>query len=257
MVLNTPTPEPVNKLNTTYYTDSLISMRIPEGWKVNCQMYDSGGGLMRLICIVYDPADTANQLFFCTALEPFFTSEPNKAIFVNILPQYSYAPVISGLNAAEVLKSWPSIYTGFTLTDVTFPKVSAQLNNFTVTDIISLEDGGTINGGIYTCTLANCKLTDGRSIVVSFTDLLSRNIDTGIEFYISYANYTLMARSDLSESYMPVLNECIASLDMSGFIQQSGSGIAAGDDIRSEAGFYVVPKIKINYDLLEEYMKTH
>ncbi len=248
-----PAPSPSTGLNTTYYSDKYIAATIPAGWTVNCQAYDDGTGNLRLILIINDPEDPNNVIFFCTALEPFYTSVTDRNFMAPYLAGIGpYCPVIDSLSATSVFNQWGSIYTCLSLTDTTNPSISATLPNFSPAQVLSEQSYGEQNGmttseALFACTAPNSNL----AYAVYFCDSLVKMTFpiTYVNYYISYTNFLISANEKVYETYLPIMMECAKSFDFSGFNQQNQkykNGISSETGEETGISAFTAPTISLD-----------
>ena len=251
----TPTPAPQTGLATVYCNDTYFTGYIPSGWTVNSQAYDDGTGNYRLAICIYDSADYNTQITFFTGLEPFWTSEKDKNTMAPYLtPIGPYCPVISELSASAVLGQWNNIYTCLSLTDITNPRISSTVPNFSVVGIAAAGTPDSSTGMVASDCLAVCTVPGAaQQYAVYFSDSLAKMSVYGIPtYYISYSNFILSARAEVYETYLPVMAECIKTFDFSLFNQynqKKKSGITADADVSTNNDIEATAPADVQLDL--------
>ena len=237
-----PPTEP-QEVATRYYSDENFSAMIPADWYVYSYRYDDGTGNYRLLVSIYDPTDVNNCIFFSSALEPFFTSEADRKTVSRFEASLVNAPVIDKLEAASVLESWDEImstmrkqrfifpnYVGnYSVQQVTNSEIIKQENN-RVTSAVEADSYAEGSDNVYTMLCFN-----------TFAPFYNAYLN--MTWYISYSNLGYALNADLYDEYMPVLEECITSIDFSAFnssnkVDDEGSdtGILSNFDIKNLFG---------------------
>ena len=213
----TEAPTEVQKVETRYYSDENFSAIIPADWDVYSYKFDSGTGKYRLVVSIYDPNDKNNCIMFASALEPFFTSESDRNYLSRFASEYANAPVIDEISATAVVKSWDGIiktmraqgfmynrYIGnYYVQEIVNSQLISQEGNFT-TSIVQANAYAEGSDNVYSLVFQN-----------SFAPFYYAHLD--MTWYISYSNYGCAINADMYDEYMPILQECLASLDFSSF----------------------------------------
>lgn len=250
-----PSPAPQTGLQTVYCNDTYFSGYVPSGWTINSQAYNDGTGNYRLALCIYDPADYNTQITFFTGLEPFWTSERDKNTMAPYLtPIGQYCPVITELNASAVFSQWSNIYTCLSLTDVTNPRVSATVPNFSLVGIAAAGTPDSSTGMIASDMLGVCTIPGAtQQYAVYFSDSLGKMSVYGIPtYYISYSNFILSARAEVYETYLPVMAECIQTFDFTAFNQfnqKKKNGISADADVSANNDIAAAAPKEVTLDL--------
>lgn len=222
------------------YSCDCFDCYIPQGWYVNYNAVDAGGGTMRIYVFMQDPEDANNIIFYVSAMEPFFASLTDKKTFVSVGGSaYEWAPVLDELSATEVLRQWASIYT---LMDATgFEDGVKYFKNYSIASIVSskvLDDASaekTTSQVIAEVTIPAASNTYGLLIADTLSKQYLSNI--GVTYYISYNNQGFVLSADRFNSDADGLAYCLKSLDLSKFYEKYGSSVGftagenAGNDI--------------------------
>ena len=236
----TEAPTEVQKVETRYYSDENFSAIIPADWDVYSYKFDSGTGKYRLVVSIYDPNDKNNCIMFASALEPFFTSEADRNYLSRFASEYTNAPVLDELSATAVVKNWDGIiktmraqgfmynrYIGnYYVQEIVDSKIISQEGNFT-TSIVQANAYAEGSDNVYTLVFQN-------TLAPFYYAYLN------MTWYIGYSNFGCAIDVNKFDEYMPILQECMASIDFSAFNDSNKAeagdtnpGVMSSSDIES------------------------
>lgn len=237
-----PPTEP-QKVATRYYSDENFSAMIPADWDVYSYKFDDGTGNYRLLVSIYDPTDRNNCVFFMSGLEPFFTSEADRKKVSRFEASLTAAPVIDELEAVSVLENWDGIMRTLRTQGFVFPN---YVGNYSVQQVSNSEIIKQENNRVTSAAEADsyAEGSDNVYTMLFFNTFAPfYNAYLNVTWYISYSNLGYALNADLYDEYMPILEECITSLDFSAFnssnkvdAEGSDTGMLSNSDIKNLFG---------------------
>lgn len=238
----TEAPTEPQKVATRYYSDENFSATIPADWDVYSYKFDdgTGKGKYRLAVSIYDPNDVNNCITFSTALEPFFTSEADRRLVARFDAKLANAPVLDELTATAVVKNWdgmvktqraqgfiyPNYYGNYSVQQIVDSKILSQDNTF-ITSIVQANAYAEGSDNVYTLVFQNTLAP----FYFAYLDMT---------WYIGYSNFGCAIDSNKFDEYMPILQECMASIDFSKFNDsnkveagETNYGLMSSSDIKN------------------------
>lgn len=241
-----PTPEPTPvpteapaALSLGTYSCEMFSCSAPEGWDVVWNVYDSGGGLMRLAVFISDPEDPNNIIFYIQGLEPFFADVDAKKTLTQYLPSvFEWSPVLTdGLNAEGVLRQWGSVYT---MLDAQGMLDTIKFKNYSVQNVIENYVGAnSLNTGV----LAEVGIPGAAKNYAMFLEnTLTEESAYSVKYYIARSNLGFVIDPELYNSNLEAFITSKNSFDFSGFLNKYS--ISAGSE--STGTFDELPPLPVS-----------
>ncbi len=205
------TPTAAKSTKLTSYDNGLISLKVPEGWRVDIPQVDYIHYSFR----VYDP-DNMNYMFlFSLKLEGFLKSETARSTYRSLYPDaiFSQLAPIDPQTAEAYFKVWNENAAYANRVDVGY-SYFPMLNDFTVLENLGASplggdvlratytnDAGETNQGLFTASVY-----DPGSYYIYGVDVFPLNV----------YNTIIMAAPDADfVNWQPIYDECIASLQFS------------------------------------------
>lgn len=215
-----PTPVPTEEpaaLSLGTYSCEMFSCSAPEGWDVVWNVYDSGGGLMRLAVFISDPEDPNNIIFYVQGLEPFFADVDAKKALTPYLPSvFEWSPVLTdGLNAVGILRQWGSVYT---ILDAEGVLDMIQFKNYSVQNMIENYVGA---NSLNTGALAEVSIPGaGTNYAMFLENTLTEESVYSVKYYIARNNLGFVIDPELYNSNLEAFITSKNSFDFSGFLNK-------------------------------------
>ena len=212
-----PTPVPTEALSLGTYSCEMFSCSAPEGWDVVWNVYDSGGGLMRLAAFISDPEDPNNIIFYVQGLEPFFADVDAKKALTPYLPSvFEWSPVLTdGLNAEGILRQWGSVYT---ILDAEGVLDMIKFKNYSVQNVIENYVGA---NSLNTGALAEVSIPGAATNYAMFLEnTLTEESVYSVKYYIARSNLGFVIDPELYNSNLEAFVTSKNSFDFSGFLNK-------------------------------------
>lgn len=219
-----PTPEPTpvpteepTALSLGTYSCEMFSCSAPEGWDVVWNVYDSGGGLMRLAVFISDPEDPNNIIFYVQGLEPFFADVDAKKALTPYLPSvFEWSPVLTdGLNAEGILRQWGSVYT---ILDAEGVLDMIKFKNYSVQNVIENYVGA---NSLNTGALAEVSIPGtAKNYAMFLENTLTEESVYSVKYYIARSNLGFVIDPELYNSNLEAFVTSKNSFDFSGFLNK-------------------------------------
>lgn len=211
-----------------------FSMKIPHGWKVEATITEAG---MFHAIRVYDPSDSINQIMFILKAEPVFANDENRLYFANIIPAYSYYPVMSNASVEEYFKVFSqyalAIQKEYVYSTITLP----DIQDFNVKESYEYESSMSSYLGKSDLLYADFKQEGVYGEGMFTADIVPMVIPgMGTEYYMAYNTIAVTARKDTFQDWKDILIKSLSSLNYSqSFIsyamQQSNQATASAQQI--------------------------
>lgn len=212
-----PVPPTPTGIATEEYSCDEFTMTIPAGWTVTSKGMVTMAGTMQLYVFVTDPADTNNQIFFCGALEPFFSSQQQRNSAVSVLGSIvETAPVLSVMTAEETLREWGTVYAFMQAAGTGFDKL---FRNYSVQSVIesTIAENSTDEAIASDVTCSVTVPGSSKTYKLQYNNIFMYHNYYYFDYYVCALSAGICLAEDRPDADIQTLYDCLLTLDISKF----------------------------------------